>query len=60
MKKSGETKEQYIARLVAYVNKTYHGTGDVLLGDEGKLFNNAVKDSEDKYDDYLINIEYDR
>ncbi|GJD05139.1 tyrosinase [Colletotrichum higginsianum] len=56
-----ETDEKYLERINAYVDKTYRSTGSVLLEDKGDLFQkNQDLASDEMYDDYMINVSYDR
>lgn len=57
-----EKDEGYISRVKQHINETYKGTGDYLLHDHGKLFTNGDVNEPKvkKFDDYIINIEYDR
>ncbi len=55
----GESDTAYIARIKAYVETTYSSTGRLLLRDSGRLFKH-VKVQDHTYDDYLIDVTYDR
>ncbi|KAK6215478.1 tyrosinase [Colletotrichum tabaci] len=56
-----ETDDKYLERINAYVDKTYRSTGSVLLEDKGDLFQkNQDLASDEMYDDYMINVSYDR
>ncbi|KAK3690182.1 tyrosinase [Podospora appendiculata] len=60
-RKPDETDEEYIKRINVYISTTYSSnTGDVLLGDQGKLFTGDLKVTDHTYDDYLIDVLYDR
>ncbi|WYZ43577.1 hypothetical protein EsH8_VII_000013 [Colletotrichum jinshuiense] len=56
----GENDTQYVARIRTYVDSTYHGTGYTLLHDRGHLFKNQPRIHNNTYDDYVINVKYDR
>jgi len=62
---SEESDQEYINRLTTYISHAYpKNTGSVLLRDKGNLFShNDIKNSADgghEYDDYLIDVLYDR
>ena len=59
VRKTGETDAAYIARIKAYVEKTYENTGRILLDDQKLLFKD-IKIENHGYDDYLIDVCYDR
>lgn len=56
----GENDTQYVARIRAYVDKAYRGTGNTLLEDKGHLFKNELQIQNNTYNDYVINVKYDR
>lgn len=56
-RQTDETDDEYVARIKKYVDETYHGTGDILLHDKDGLFKGKT---DNLYDDYVINVQYDR
>lgn len=58
-RKSGESDEDYVTRIKVYVETTYQSTGRVLLNDHDNLFKD-IKIQDHTYDDYLIDVLYDR
>ncbi|KAK3320228.1 hypothetical protein B0T19DRAFT_479192 [Cercophora scortea] len=60
-RKPDETDAEYIKRINVYISNTYSSnTSDVLVGDKGKLFTGDLKVTDHTYDDYLIDVLYDR
>ncbi|KAK2010582.1 hypothetical protein LZ32DRAFT_619739 [Colletotrichum eremochloae] len=56
-----ETDDQYLKRVNAYIDETYHNTGRILREDKGGLFQKSHDVASDAvYDDYMINVSYDR
>ncbi|KAJ0346181.1 hypothetical protein KNSL1_007755, partial [Colletotrichum chrysophilum] len=61
VRQKGQEDEEYVAGITSHINKTYHGTGDVLQHDKGGLFLSGQLGGGDKdYEDYVINVLYDR
>ena len=59
-RKTNESDAVYLARIKTYVEKTYkNNTGQLLLDDPDKLFK-GFKAQGDTYDDYIIDVCYDR
>ena len=58
-RQSGESQDQYIARINTWVKSEYGGTAALLLNDSKRLFRNIdIKDHT--YHDYIIDVIYDR
>ena len=55
----GESQDQYIARINTWVKANYGGTAKLLLNDPKKLFKDVVI-HDHTYDDYMIDVIYDR
>ncbi|KDN59840.1 putative tyrosinase [Colletotrichum sublineola] len=56
-----ETDDQYLERVNAYIDETYHNTGRILREEKGGLFQKSHDVASDAvYDDYMINVSYDR
>lgn len=56
-RKKDESDDKYVARITEYIEKTYPSTGRLCLEDSSKLFG---KDHGDTYNDYIIDVLYDR
>lgn len=58
----GESQEHYIKRIKLYIEHTYpSNTGKVLRQDRGSLFDpTTVSKDQDIYNDYIIDVLYDR
>ena len=55
----GESQDEYITRINAWVKSNYGGTAKLLVKDPKKLFE-GVNIQDHTYDDYIIDVIYDR
>ncbi|KAK0662965.1 putative tyrosinase [Cercophora samala] len=61
--RDGEDEHQYRKRILAFIDRSYLSTGQILLKDESHLFHDGSDTesfAEQDFDDYLIDVVYDR